>query len=84
VRARSGFEARIAALAVVGALAIALAAAPARAEITESIPANPAAGPPPIPSLPAARDTAPRADLISDPMEPDTNCIATRTDRRHV
>jgi hypothetical protein len=71
---RSGFEGRILTLAVVGALATVLAAAPAQAVITEPIPDNPAAGPPPIPSLPAAGDIAPPASLIGDPMEPNANC----------
>ena len=74
VRTRPGFEGRILILAAVGALAIALTGPPAKAVITEPIPANPPAGPPPIPSLPAAGDTAPPAGLISDPMEPNANC----------
>src|SRR5215207_7589835 len=74
VRTRSGFEGRILTLAVVGALATVLAAAPAQAVITEPIPDNPAAGPPPIPSLPAAGDIAPPASLLGDPMEPNSNC----------
>jgi PKD repeat protein len=74
VRTRSGLEARIAALAVVGALTIAPPAAPAQAVITEPIPASPAAGPPPTPSLPVASDTPPTAEVITDPIEPAADC----------
>jgi len=65
---------RIAAVAVTGALAIVLAAASARAVITEPIPDSPPAGPPSIPSLPVAGDTPPPAEVISDPIEPAASC----------
>jgi PKD repeat protein len=65
---------RIAALAATGGLSIALAAAPAHALITVPIPDNPPPGPPPIPSLPAAGDTPPPAEAISDPIEPGASC----------
>lgn len=73
-RLQGGVMWRIAFLAVTSGLALALAAAPAQAVITEPIPADVPAGPPPIPSLPAAGETVPPADAISDPVEPDAGC----------
>jgi chitodextrinase len=46
----------------------------AEAVITEPLPADAPLAPPPIPTLPAAGDTPPPADVIADPVEPGAVC----------
>jgi len=65
---------RIAAVAAAAALVLVLGAAQAEAIITVPIPADAPAAPPPIPSLPAAGEAAPPAEVISDPIEPGASC----------
>jgi hypothetical protein len=55
-------------------LLLLLGPAEAGAVITDPIPANVGPTPPPIPSLPAAGDATPPADVISDPIEPAAVC----------
>jgi hypothetical protein len=55
-------------------LTLALGAAEAQAVITEPIPADVGASPPPIPALPAAGDTAPPPEAIGDPITPEAGC----------
>jgi PKD repeat protein len=61
-------------VALCAGLALALGAAEARAVITVPIPADVGPTPPPTPALPAAGETPPPADAISDPVEPAAAC----------
>jgi hypothetical protein len=74
---------RIAALGVLvvatASLALAVGVSQAQAVVvgaapTWPIPADAAAGPPPIAALPAATDAEPPADLIADPVTPAASC----------
>jgi PKD domain-containing protein len=61
-------------LVVAGSASLALYVGQAQAVITEPIPDDAPAGPPPIPSLPVASDTPPPADVIGDPLDPTAGC----------
>jgi PKD repeat protein len=59
-------------MVVIGAFALALSAADAGAVVGE--PADVIVGSPPIQAFPAAGETPPPADVISDPVEPTASC----------
>jgi PKD repeat protein len=65
---------RVLIVAATGSAFLGLGAAQAGAVITDPIPADAGPGPPPIPALPAAGDTAPPSAAIGDPITPEATC----------
>jgi hypothetical protein len=65
---------RVVPLVLAASASLAVNLGPAQAVITEPIPDNPPAGPPPLPALPVADETPPPTEVIGDPMEPAAGC----------
>src|SRR6266496_6327859 len=78
-RARLRLGAILVSLGLAASAALALGGTQAGATVVDAaptwpIPADAPAGPPPIPAMPTATDTAPPADQIADPVTPAATC----------